>query len=209
MDNAVTGVWGDSLLGTLELKVPANAPANAHYRVEFTKATGSPDGLWMLPRSTQAGIVGAASLTVSSWGDGIPDVWRLRQFGALGDPRSAADEDPDADGLPNWAEHKGGTDPCDAGSVLRMASRLVWPDGAAGRGRLALRWATIAGKNYQVEATPAMGAIGWSSVGNQVCGNGEEIEFIDATANSGGSRYYRVRLKEVAAEGADGAECGT
>ena len=86
-----------------------------------------------------APIGARATLDVSPF-DGIPDIWALRfSSGALG-----PNADSDGDGQKNSAEAAAGTDPLQAGSVIKISS--VTSDGSG----VHLTFPTEQGKRYQV-----------------------------------------------------------
>ena len=70
-------------------------------------------------------------------GNGLPDAWELRYFGAMDSPQGAPDADPDADAAAPVAEVEGGGEPLPAplagfGSafpellVFRLATRFCF-----------------------------------------------------------------------------------
>jgi len=66
---------------------------------------------------------------------------------------AGADADPDADGLSNGEEYLAGTDPLDAGSVLRVLAAVPDADGG-----LVLSWPSEAGRTYVVEVATNLAA---------------------------------------------------
>lgn len=197
LDNTVAGIWGNGRVGSLTLTIPAGTPASGCYRIEFAKVSASPAGIGVFPQSLQSGMVSLASNLVSSWADGIPDIWRLRYFGTLTDPMSQATADPDGDGVSNWAEYRAGTDPTDANSALRLQTRLVATgQNAAGAPQVALRWLSVEGKRYLLEAAASIEKPSWTTVGSELTGTGADLEFVapDTAANPG--KYYRLRVAE-------------
>jgi hypothetical protein len=86
------------------------------------------------------GLLLLANRDASCWNDNIPDTWRLRHFGTLGNVLSQSEADADGDGVSNWKEYKAGTDPNDVKSFLRLLDTKK-------TGGLVLRWPSIANKN--------------------------------------------------------------
>jgi hypothetical protein len=58
-------------------------------------------------------------------GNGIPDAWERRYFGALDVPGGSAAEDWDADGLDNRAEYIAGTDPTNPVDYFALAPAVI------------------------------------------------------------------------------------
>jgi hypothetical protein len=197
LNSKVAGLWGDAVAGRLKFKVPASASSAACYQVVFSQASASPTGLGTFPQSVQNGIVKMTAVPPTSWNDGISDVWRLRYFGSLTDPSSAANADPDGDGISNWNEYIAGTNPVDAHSALRVQSRL---DNAApnanGQPSVILNWSSVEGRHYSVEAAASLGGAQWTPVATDLAGTGETLEFKDASGAAAEGKYYRVRVTQ-------------
>ena len=132
--------------------------------------------------------VGTVDPNFSSLNDGIPDAWRIANFGSVAAPNAAANADPDGDGVPNWAEYQAGTNPNQAGSKLelRVGSNPVTTG-------VLLRWLTVAGKQYILESSPSMQGGTWTPVAPNIAGDGTEQTFTETNVTAG-SRFYRVRL---------------
>lgn len=182
---------GSHLLGNLVITLPAGAPSNAAYAIEFAHASASDNGVASLAENVQRGLATVVSRDSSSWGDAIPDSWRLKQFGTLYNILSAANADADGDGVTNLAEFKAGTDPNNVASALKMlASRVAASEGSAFK----LRWPTVQGRTYVLECSTSLFSGDWTAVSSEVLGDGREVEFTDP--NPDGARFYRVRLVE-------------
>jgi hypothetical protein len=187
LNSATPGLAGDVSIGTLVVTLPTNATAASAYAVRFEHASASPNGLASFPRRTQTGLITLSDRSASSWGDGIPDTWRLRHFGTLNNLLSAASADADGDGHTNLAEFRTGTDPNDSVSVLKVLSKRSG-------GQFAVRWPSVAGKSYVIERAGALFADNWLPVSTNV-GTGWDMEFNDPDL-TGTPRFYRVRVAE-------------
>lgn len=187
LNSGITGVTGTATLGMLTVKIPAGAPANAAYAVYFEHASASPNGIASFPKRTQTGLVTLSDRSASSWGDGIPDSWRLRYFGSLNNILSAATADADGDGMTNLEEYRAGTDPNDASSHFKLKGSK-----GSATADMVVRWPSAAGKSYVVEIAPTLYGPSWTPVSTNI-GTGFELQYRDTGAGSG-PRFYRVRL---------------
>ena len=94
--------------------------------------------------------------------NGMSDIWELK-YNASGLSTNA---DTDGDGQNNLAESIAGTDPFNAGSVLKFAS--VNQSG----GNVTLTWASLVGKRYQVQSCTNLTQATWINEGSLLAGNG-------------------------------------
>jgi hypothetical protein len=161
--------------------------ASSAYLVHFSHLTASPNGVGLFPLTTQDGLITVSDRSTSSWGDGIPDSWRLRWFGAVSNLLSAANLDPDGDGHSNYEEFKAGTNPLDGISTLNIKC-------SSAAARSALTWPSIFGKQYSVESSSTLFGGSWSVIGTNVPGTGQDIQFADPNPTSG-IRFYRVKVQ--------------
>jgi hypothetical protein len=142
----------------------------------------------LLPQEAKAGIVTIRGAQPSSWGDDIPDDWRLSHFGSLSDPLSKREADPDADGASNWAEFKAGTSPNDNRSFLRLLMKRNGPG-------FTMHWPTVLGKIYVLERSPSLVNPDWVAISPDIAGTADEREFTDYLVTDS-SHFYRIRVTE-------------
>ncbi|MGB7746448.1 MAG: FN3 associated domain-containing protein [Verrucomicrobiia bacterium] len=187
LDNTITGLAGNVSIGTLTVTIPTNATSLSAYAVHFDHASASPNGLAAFPKQAMTGLITFSSRTNSSWGDGIPDAWRLRYFLTLNNLLSATNADADGDGVNNLQEYLAGTDPTDPTSFFKTIGN---DQGAAQQQQdCVISWPSAIGKQYVIQRSPSLSTPFWTSVGTN-SGNGTIMEFHDTSG--GGIRYYRV-----------------
>ncbi|MEJ5239433.1 MAG: hypothetical protein WHT82_13820, partial [Limisphaera sp.] len=185
--NDGAGIAGTNVVvGRVRMRVPPSANGNAAYIVQMLHSSASPNGL--APFSTRArnGVVALRDRSASSWGDGIPDWWRLRYFGTVTGVLGAADADADGDGVPNRLEYETGTDPSDSRSHARVEAGRP---GSAGS--LVLQWPSVPGYEYVLEWAPDLGGP-WFPVFTQRA-TGWQMSYRQSV-NEGPRRFYRVRF---------------
>ncbi|MEP6664702.1 MAG: hypothetical protein ABJC04_13680, partial [Verrucomicrobiota bacterium] len=83
LSRGAVGIYHTNTLGTLTVTLASDAPANAAYSIVFDHASMSPNGLGIFPQELQKGLLTVADRSASSYGDGIPDAWRLKNFGSV------------------------------------------------------------------------------------------------------------------------------
>jgi hypothetical protein len=123
------------------------------------------------------------STLADSDGDGIPDIWESDR--GL-DPANPDDSylDLDGDGMTNWQEYLAGTDPNDAGRVLRL-DMLSLSSGVA------LSFAAVSNRTYTVQYTDDLGSGLWSTLADVVARTSNRVERI-TDPNFTPSRVYRI-----------------
>lgn len=95
--------------------------------------------------------------------------------------------DTDADGMPDTAEGIAGTNPTDAASVLRLSASVLSAENS-----VVLRWASVVGRTYKVEWSPAFEhAPGWQVLSEKIPGCGTALECRDPISGAS-PRFYRL-----------------
>jgi hypothetical protein len=188
LNSGGTGVAGTNVLGTLTVSLPANVTANSAYLVHFDHFSASPNGIALFHSTAQDGLITVGDRSRSSWGDGIPDSWRLLWFGSVSNALSAANADPDGDGANNWQEYVAGTNPLDAASVFQCQ-----PGGAFSPPNFTLQWPSVVNKNYSVQCAASL-AGSWTTLASNILGNGQTMQWTDSNAN-GQTRFYRALVQ--------------
>ncbi|MEW6303434.1 MAG: hypothetical protein AB1705_08190 [Verrucomicrobiota bacterium] len=191
LDNTIAGLSGDALVGTLQVRIPAGATANSAYAIVFEHVSASSRGWDSFRRHQQVhtGVLTHSARAASTFGDSIPDAWRIRYFGSASNPLSAPGIDSDGDGVSNWLEYKAGTDPNDANS------RLAFARSEHNNGGFNIRFPSALGRQYVVEASETLFGSDWVPVSGLLNGTGWEVQFRDTSA-AAGLRFYRVRVVE-------------
>lgn len=101
-----------------------------------------------------------------------------------------AQVDADGDGMSDAAEVIAGTNPTDAGSMLKLSASLL-----SAENRVALRWPSVAGRTYTLEYGDPFGTTGsWHPLMPNMPGVGEMMEYRDAPVGPS-QRYYRLGVK--------------
>jgi hypothetical protein len=190
LNNAITGLTGDASIGTLTVRIPANATSLSAYAIHFDHASASPNGLASFPKLAKTGLITLSNRSGSSYNDGIPDSWRLRYFLTLNNYLSQTNADADGDGRNNLQEYAAGTDPTDPKSFFKNIS----PDQGAAQqpNDCVINWPSASGKQYVIERSPSLASPNWTSIATN-SGNGTIMEYHDAAG--GGVRFYRVRVQ--------------
>jgi hypothetical protein len=186
LDSTVAGITGSGVVGMLNITLPPEATANSSYQIHFEHFSASPNGVALFHTTLQDGLVTGSDRSASSWGDGIPDSWRLLYFGSVSNALSAAALDPDGDGASNWQEFIAGTNPNDATSVFQITASTLNDTG------FTLQWPSVPDKTYTVESSPTLGPANWSVIATNLVGNGQPMQWSDT--NSSTANFYQVQV---------------
>lgn len=183
-----SGLSGNVQIGTLYIRIPANATTSSAYLVQIEKASASPNGVGILPSTTQDGAIIMQNRPNLGWNDGIPDAWRVQYFGTLTDLDSASNRDADGDGVTNRREFELGSNPKNSDDQMRVRAALHSDRS------MKLRFPTVAGRMYQLEVSNTLASGSWTQVQGDILGTGGEVEISSTSAARYG--YYRVRVQE-------------
>ena len=117
--------------------------------------------------------------------DGLDDDWELAYFNTL--DRDGTN-DFDGDGQSDKAEFATGTDPTNAGSILRV--RTITALGGAGT---KVDWDSIAGRTYRVQWKQSINDPLWADVGDKVVASGATAQWTDVRP-AAAQGFYRAVL---------------
>jgi len=187
LNSGIAGLTGNANIGTLTITLPANAISSSAYAVHFDHASASPNGLASFPKQTLTGLITLSSRTNSTYGDGIPDSWRLRWFGTVTNYLSLSNACSSGDGINNWKKYVAGVDPNVANDFPSVNPKTPVPSGST----TAIHWPTVSGKQYAIERSASLFPGSWTTITTNT-GTGADMEFDDSPA--GTANFYRVRI---------------
>ena len=187
LNSTNTGLTGTVTLGTLSVTIPADAGSTAAYDIHFDHASASPNGIAAFPNSKLTGLLTTAARTNSTYGDGIPDSWRLIWFGTVNNLLSASNACPSGDGVPNWMKYVAGVDPNVANDFPSTGTKTPVPAGST----TAIQWPSVYGKQYVIQRAASLFGSPWTILSTNT-GTGGNIEYDDT--NTAITKFYRVEI---------------
>ena len=206
LNSTNAGLTGTAIVGTLSVRIPSGTPLNATYAVHFDHASASPNGLASFPSQTLTGLItctntgvannvvkpatgkiAVASLKNSSYGDGIPDSWRLRWFGTTHNLLSVSNACPSGDGISNWQKFIAGVNP----NIPNNFPKLQAKSSARVAAPSTIHWPSVAGKKYVIERSFNLFDGKWTAIATNT-GTGADMDFTDP--NAGKVKFYRVQI---------------
>jgi hypothetical protein len=133
--------------------------------------------------------------SVDANGNGVPDGWELAY---LGTNNADVNLDSDGDGVPNWAEYVGGTNPTNAddsfyievtsaGNQVQVSFHTLAATGVGYEGMQ---------RYYALESSTDLNSNRWQSLPNlsRVPGNGQTVVYSEPTGGTNGMTYFRARV---------------
>jgi Tol biopolymer transport system component len=114
--------------------------------------------------------------------DGMDDDWEVAHFDNLS--RDGTD-DADGDGQTDRQEFISGTDPTNAGSVLRVLT--ITPMGG---GSTTVVWSAVPNQNYVVQYKDSLAAANWTNASGVITADSTSESFVHSSSAT--QRYYRV-----------------
>ena len=183
---------GTSQAGSI-LNIDAAAPATGqifdHWTGDTQDVVNIDVSSTTLRMPTNNVSVTAVYRVVDSVGDGIPDAWRAMYFGGDGtstNSNSAAEADPDHDGMNNLQEYLAGTDPVSSRSVLKIEPLSISASGI----QTGFRSAT--GHRYRFETTDDLKTAAWSPLLYNITGDGT-LKTLMLNRDDSPSCFYRIK----------------
>ena len=133
------------------------------------------------------GLIERVILTVNLSGITFQD-WLVLYPGLPLNQRGQND-DPDGDGMSNFAEYRAGTDPTKRDSVFEFID--IKPNPSSG---IDIRWSSASGKTYSVERSEDLGS-NFDVLQSNIVATPGTNTLRDATATGTGPYYYRLTVE--------------
>ena len=148
-----------------------------------------------LGQFTQAVVTDIIRRGFSSSADGIPDAWKILNFGPswATNPNALANADPDGDGITNRQEYLDGTNPNNPNSALKIVT--FTKTGTV----LGITWNSVPtmGFTYTIEMNPDLVAL-WTDSGLGVITPSGGPTTSSGLSDSTTQKFYRVRSFQTA-----------
>ena len=116
--------------------------------------------------------------------DGMADDWELVHFNSLTKANSSTDHD--KDGFSDVAEFSAGTDPTNAGSLLRFSLPISLKNET-----VVLRWDSIPGRRYRIERSNG-NPHHWTVLVKGIKATATTLEHVDLRIDNGRPVFYRL-----------------
>jgi hypothetical protein len=188
LDSTIAGLTNAVTVGTLVFTIPATAPENAAYAVTFDHASASPNGLASFPIQISTGLAMTSAMTNSTYGDGIPDWWRLLWFGTVNNLLSVSNVCPSGDGVNNWMKYLAGVNPNVANNFPSTTVRTPVPAGY----NTSIQWPSVNGRQYVIMRASDLFHGPWTILSTNN-GTGSQMEFDDTDTDP--VKFYRVEIR--------------
>jgi hypothetical protein len=187
LNSTNAGLTGTATIGTLSVTIPSTASGTAAYAIHFDHASASPNGIASFANQKLTGLLTTTARTNSTYGDGIPDSWRLRWFGTVNNILSVSNACPSGDGVSNWQKYVAGIDPNVANDFPALNSKSPVPSGST----TAIHWPSVEGKQYVILRAASLFGTPWTVLSTNT-GTGGDMEFDDNSTSN--TKFYRVLI---------------
>jgi hypothetical protein len=170
-------------------RVFTSAVTNSQLQIRFTP---------VVDNARVSGVQVRKIADVFSDNDGIPDWWRLANFGhalGLAADRSRGADDADGDGVSNLTEFLAGTNPQDPVSVPTLPAFSITQVSVTAS-NVQIGCSTVTNWSYQLEYRDSLdNASFWTNSGTAQPGLPGTIQFSDTSPAINHARFYRVQAR--------------